>query len=273
VAATIVFLEHELQARLGIAYMAHAFAQRWERSGHRVLYHRGAGTPPAGDVAILHVDLTVVPDSYRALDRHYARVVNSATWDIRKSRYSGCRVARGDVWAGQVLIKTDANHGGHVDDALRRLAAAEGAAGDIAARAVMDSYYLCDSMRDVPGAIWDTPGVLVEKFIPERDALGNYLRVWTFFGPEERSTRYLSRDLLIRAGNYVSREAVPVPDEMRAMREKLGFDFGKFDYVRHEGGYVLLDANRTPGAPARLADDPEVAASFDRVARGIEAFL
>jgi hypothetical protein len=271
--ATIVILEHQLQGRLGIPYMAHELATRWQASGHRVIHHRGLASPPPGDVALLHVDLTVIPESYRELARSYPRVINVATWDIRKSVYSQCRLQRGDDWAGQVLIKTDANHGGHIDDALRRMAVAEGLATDIPVRAMMDSYYLCETMRHVPDAIWDTPGVLVEKFVPERDERGAYLRIWTFFGDRERSSRYRSLAQLIKADDVLEREEVPVPEEMRAMRSRLGFDFGKFDYVRHEGGYVLLDANRTPTAPARIFENPQLAAGLDHLAGGIDRFL
>ena len=271
--ATIVVLEHRHQAKLGIHYMAYEFAKRWEESGHRVLFHRGLDAPPAGDVALLHHDLTVVPEAYLEAARRYRRVLNGATADIRKSRYSECLLARGDPWAGRVIIKTEANHGGHVDDALRRASLAAGQASDVAELPLMDHYYLCDSMRHVPDAIWATPGVIVEKFIPEEDERGTYLRVWTFFGGEERSTRYRAKVPLIRFADCVDPEPVAVPEEMRAMRARLGFDFGKFDYVKHDGRYFLLDANRTPGAPGAFTADPQVKASLDRVARGIEAFL
>lgn len=271
--ATIVILEHRLQDQLGIHYMAHELARRWEASGHRVLFHRGLGPPPAGDVALLHHDLTVVPDSYLELAGRFPRVVNGATADIRKSRYSECLVARGDPWEGEVIIKTEANHGGHIDDALRRMALAAGHATDLVSRAVMDNYYLCRSLRHVPDAIWTTPGVIVEKFLPEQDERGTYIRIWTFLGVEERSSRYRAKVPLIRFADYIDRETVPVPDEMRALRERLGFDFGKFDYVKHGGRYFLLDANRTPGAPLAFATDTAVKESLDRVARGIEAFV
>lgn len=272
--ATIVLLEHQLQDRLGIPYMAHLFAQHWERWGHRVLFHRGLASPPPADVAILHVDLTVIPQSYRDLASRYPRVLNARTWDIRKSAYTKIRVQRGDSWTGRVLIKTDANHGGHVDDALRRMAISEGLAQDIPERSLMDHYYLCDSAARVPDAIWDAPGVLVEKFMPETDDGGGYyLRVYTFCGSQERSTRYRSDSPLIRAANYVSREPVELPPTVRAWREELGFDMGKLDYVLHEGEFVLLDANRTPAAPGHFVSDPEVAASFERLAHGIEDFL
>ena len=57
------------------------------------------------------------------------------------------------------------------------------------------------------------------------------------------------------------------------VRARLGFDYGKFDYVKHEGRYYLLDANRTPGAPESFVNDASVRASLDRLAGGIEAFL
>lgn len=271
--ATIVILEHEFQDRLGIPYMAHAFAESWRRRGHRVLYHRARTAPPPGDVALLHHDLTVVPDSYLALARGYRRVVNLATRDISKSRYSACRLMRGDPWEGQVFVKTDANHGGHVDDALHRMALSAGLASDIRPGPVMADYYLCESIGKVPEPLWDTPGVIVEKFIPERDERGLYLRMWTFFGDRDRSSRYRSHSPLIKAENVLDREDVPVPDEMRALRASLGFDFGKFDYVLHEGRYVLLDANRTPGAPTDLVKNFQLAAVFDELARGIDVFL
>jgi hypothetical protein len=271
--ATIVVLEHALQERLPIRYMAHEFIAPWERAGHRVVVHRGLGTPPRGDIALLHVDLTVVPESYLGLARCYERVLNGATGDIRKSRYSECILARGDPWPGRVIIKTEANHGGHIDDALRVMALEAGMPTELAPQSVMDDYYLCRSMRDVPDGIWTTPGVIVEKYIPEEDERGNHLRVWTFFGAEERSNRYRARVPLIRIADTVDREPVPVPDEMRAWRARLGFDYGKFDYVKHEGRYYLLDANRTPGAPESLVNDASVRASLDRLAGGIEAFL
>lgn len=271
--ATIVLLEHQMQGRLGLPYMAHAFAHRWQERGHRVHFHRGVSAPPPGDVALAHLDVTVVPGSYRELERRYPRVINGRAWDIRKSRYSAVRVLRDDPWPGKVIIKSEANHGGHVDDALRRMALKEGLATDIPERAVLDSYYLCDSMRNVPAGIWDMDGVIVEKFVPESDAGGNYLRVWTFLGSCERNMRYCSDDLMIRVGNFKSREPAEVPPEMRAWREKLGFEYGKLDYVRHEGQYILLDANRTPGAPADFASDPSIAEAWDRLSRGIDDFL
>jgi hypothetical protein len=37
-----------------------------------------------------------------------------------------------------------------------------------------------------------------------------------------------------------------VPNKLRLERQRLGFDFGKFDYVLENGVAQLLDANATP---------------------------
>ena len=54
------------------------------------------------------------------------------------------------------------------------------------------------------------------------------------------------------------------PGEIVALRQRLGFDFGKFDYVLHQGRSYLLDVNRTPAfghSPARLRRQGEVLAA------------
>lgn len=253
--------------------MAYAFAERWERGGHRVLHHRGLHAPPAGDVAIAHVDLTVVPEAYRALQARYPRVVNGAVADISKRRYSDCVLARGTPWNGPVIVKTDANYSGQVENSLRRLATEAGRATDIPVGPVMTRYPIYQSAADVPGKIWDMPGINVEKLVPEQDERGFYLRVWTFFGSRERTSRYLSHEVVIKSSSYIEREVVVVPDEMRELRARLGFDYGKFDYVRHDGRFYLLDANRTPAAPAQFVSSPDVVASLDQLAAGIDGFL
>ena len=72
-------------------------------------------------------------------------------------------------------------------------------------------------------------------------------------GRRERCTRYLAADPLVKGANFLARETVPVPDELRAQRERRGFDYGKFDFVVSDGRAVLLDANCTPFAPLKAA--------------------
>jgi hypothetical protein len=71
-------------------------------------------------------------------------------------------------------------------------------------------------------------------------------------GDRERCTRHVCRDPIIKGDNVVSRTASPVPDALRVERNRLGFDYGKFDFVIHDGVPVLFDANRTPSSSLNL---------------------
>jgi hypothetical protein len=75
----------------------------------------------------------------------------------------------------------------------------------------------------------------------------------------------------VKADNAVHREPATVPIEIREERRRLGFDYGKFDFVVHGDGPILLDANRTPGGSATLTDEYDRGAA--ELAKGIDAFL
>jgi len=111
---------------------------------------------------------------------------------------------------------------------------------------------------------------VVERFLPEQDARGFWLRAWVFFGDRERCTRYCGTLPIVKSAEIIAREPVPVPDELRAERERLGFDYGKFDFVVRDGRAILFDANRTPSAPPL---SPEMDASNARLAGGLDALL
>jgi hypothetical protein len=270
--ATIVILEHELQRHVQLPYMAYALAERWRRAGHEVEVHHGTHEPPAGDVALVNIDLTVIPPAYQALFARYRRVINGRVTDVSKSRFSVDLLDRYSDWIGPVIVKTEANYGGKPEALLRSVAAQAGIACDVPQGPVAEGYPVFGALREVPEAAWRTPGLVVERFLPERDAEGYYYsRHWIFFGERERSVRVKARTAIIKSSDSIGREEVPVPAQMRALRARLGFDFGKFDYVRHGERFVLLDANRTPSLPAY--SDPVVSAGQDVLAAGLEAFL
>ena len=59
---------------------------------------------------------------------------------------------------------------------------------------------------------------------------------------------------MVKFRGVMERTSEPVPDELRRIRQEMGFDYGKFDYGVVNGEVVLYDVNRTPGASA----DPRV---------------
>lgn len=271
--ATIVLLEHALQQQTGTDYMAHLLARFWRERGHKVFLQCGTANPPPADLAVLHVDLTTVPRAYVEMASRYPRVINLGVTDISKRGFRGDDIlTRESTWSGPVIVKTNANFGGRIDQYLRDCLLKLGeSADDVAPAPVLADYPVYASLGEVPADFWSTSDYVVERFTPERDANGHYMRVWVFLGDRERSMRYRSAAEVIKSANFQDAQPVPVPDELRAWRTRLGFDFGKFDYVMHDGRCILLDVNRTPGAPP--VQMLGVLESYRALAEGVERFL
>jgi hypothetical protein len=253
-------------------FLLRSLAAHWLDAGHDIILVEGLGDWPDADVAIMHIDLSVVPAAYSAAAQRYPVVVNGAAIDVRKRLVSRNLVARNDGWTGPVIIKTDLNYSGipekHAAERFRR----DGKPADLPAAVVSTTrpYPILNSASEVSAEVWDNPGLVVERFLPEQDAHGYWARAWVFFGDRERCTRYRGTHPIVKSATVVAHEPVPVPDELRAERERLGFDFGKFDFVVRDGKAILFDANRTPSAPPPSA---EMEASNARLAGGLEALL
>jgi hypothetical protein len=263
-------------------YFLSAMAEAWREDGIETVVVHGTRERPDADAAVLHVDVTVAPPEYVDFVRSYPVAINGAIADISKRRISRQLVRRGDGWAGPVVVKTDRNCGGGPEDRL----AARGTALRRAVRAVRGAlpwtyrarikttqYPVLASQDAVPSAVWRNRDLVVERFLPEiRDGL-HAVRTWVFLGDRETNSICWSRREIVKADSVVRREpCAEIPDELRAMRRDLGFDFGKFDYVLREGRVILFDANRTP----TLGTFPTEAGYLPKIrhlAEGIRAFL
>ena len=270
---TIIILEHLMQEGFDRPYIVYALAERWRTQGHEILIHYGTGDPPPGDIAIVNIDLTVIPSAYVRLFDLYPRVINGATTDISKRGFSQLILERDSDWAGPVLIKTDAHFGGRIDRRLRQRAIDAGQAPDIPLSVTLKDYPILRSIAEVPPKVWDNHGLIVEKFIPEQDEHGYYMRVWVFFGDQERSFRFRANIPNIKSHHIQKREAVAVPQEIHNWRRRLGFDFGKFDYLMLHGEPMLIDTNRTPGTPPDYVSKPDVSAGMGIPSQGLDSFL
>ena len=240
----------------------------WQEAGHEVVMVAGTGALPDADLAILHVDLSVVPEDYAEAARRYPRVVNASVADIRKRAISRYLLARDDEWKGLVIVKSDLNTSGVPE--LRASFRARGGEFDARTRSsVLPRYRVFRGLEAVPEQAWSNPDLVVEKFLPEHDDKGFYLRTWTFLGEHEICRRFARNKMIIKGADYLGFELVPVPDLLRAERERLGFDYGKFDFVVRDGQPILLDVNKTPGMPAR----PELCEAYRDLAGGLGSLL
>lgn len=235
------------------SYFMRVIGEVWASQGVGVRVQRGPGEVRDADLVVNHVDITVTPPAYAECLAHARRTINGRVLDISKRVVSQSLVKPGDGYAGPVMVKTDRNFGG-VREARqpglwRRCRRWWQSCAPWTQRDHLrvDDYRVFDTAAQVPEEVWRNPHLVVERFLPERRDGCFCLRTWTFLGDRETNSLSYAREPVVKSAGVVRREVIDdVPDELRAHRRRLGFDFGKFDYVLHDGRVVLFDANRTP---------------------------
>jgi hypothetical protein len=236
------------------------------RSGHRVSSHGGPERVPDADLGFLHVDLSVVPPPYLAALAKFPKSVNGGTADIRKRGYSTLLLRQGEPWSGPVIVKTDLNSSGMVE----RLKAARAEGRPV--KIERPEYPVYESVHDVPPGVWNDPALIVERFITDIHD-GHYcICCYWFLGDAEVNLRLYSSERVVKGATTLRVEHVPVPENLRALRRRMAFDYGKFDYVMQGSEAVLFDANRTPATLLMdkfgLLDE-----SVSKLATGLDSLL
>lgn len=269
--ASILIITHRYDDFMGRAYLVKGFFRHWAEFGHKVIIAPGRYPDAEADLVIQHVDCSVLPPEYAEILARYPVVINGTARDIRKRAISSVLVRPGDGWHGPVIVKADLNCGGVPEWRHNWAAANERQRLPHPLRPCLTDYPIYQSPDEVPEETWANPDLVVERFVPEQDEKGYWLRTWLFFGDNERCSRSCSPKPIVKGPDVFLREPAPVPEEMRLERQRLGFDYGKFDFVVHQGRPYLLDANRTPGSARNLAE--EFARGALNLAHGIDGFV
>jgi hypothetical protein len=218
-----------------------------ETMGHSWQVTRGPTVVP-GDAALLHVDCTVINEEYLALGSRYPRALNFRVADTSKRNVSKLLLQRGDPWDGRVIVKSDLNYRGILEDVHNRRAARAGKAPPHPGAARLGQYHVFEAVDDIDDGVWNDARLVVERFLPEVNADGGFvIRTWVFMGGKDSCNRIVTPNWIAKAGDAVRFDPIPVPEQLRAERERLNFDYGKFDFVMNGDEPLLLDANRTPG--------------------------
>jgi hypothetical protein len=229
-----------------------ALIRHWENRGHSLTI--GPAFTEGADAHVLHIDRTFVTAADLPPDPGTARVVNWNVRDISKKTITAIPVRPGDDWDGPVIVKTNLNHYGAPENDGTRLTRAQSNRQKMAEyswrsarRLPRRGYPVLPARRYVPSWVWDDASLVVERFMPERDGDLYCLRGWMFFGSRSYSWRIRATDPLVKTASRVDHSYLTeVPDELLALRRRHGFDFGKFDYVVHDGRAIVLDVNKTP---------------------------
>jgi hypothetical protein len=242
-----------------------------ETLGHSWQVTSGPKAVP-GDVALLHVDATVVGEEYLSLREHYAKTINFGTGDISKQKISRLILKKGETWNGQVIVKSNYNNRAVMEHLHNQRALLRGQPKPHPEVSLAPTYRVFDGVGEIGEDVWTDPRLIVERFTPEKDAEGGFvLRTWVFIGSRERCTRMVTSSAISKAADVLRYEPASVPDELREIRRELQFDFGKFDFVIHDGKPLLLDANRTPGVARAI--EPLMKAGVRNLADGLNELI
>lgn len=248
-------------------YVITRFADYWREDGHEVRFVFGpSGFVPA-DIALLHVDLSVVPEPYLELAARYPVCLNGRVRDIRHSAFSRQMVRPGDGYEGAVIVKSDLNHGGLPERTLegplrrawRRLRRGfPSRDSDSLSCGTPLEYRVYQHCCDVPPACFQRPDLMVERFLPEREDGLYHVRTYQFLGDRWTCARLSSSEPVVNDHTEIRSEPVEPHPDIERLRQALGFDYGKFDYVLHAGEPVLLDTNKTTNVSAVVTPELEV---------------
>lgn len=244
---TILVLFHARE-QPGFNFAMRSFEAGWRDMGYRVEHHYGVpGGAVRADFLFPQIDLTREPSSYvHYIENFDGVVVNRRIHDISKRRYSESLVYPGDAYAGPVIVKSDANHNGNPEWRLapRWWRGVLKVCGKQPGRTL--DYHVFANLGLVPRRFFRSKNHIVEKFLPEVEGAFRFLRMYFFLGDQGASIRLKSTFDIIKDYNATEREDVDTPGELVALRKRLGLDYGKIDYVIHEGRVVVLDINKTP---------------------------
>jgi hypothetical protein len=225
----------------------------WKKRGHQVSVTSAPYVD--ADCVLLHIDTTIIKPELIPVTRPNTLFLNKNVTDISKRRISRNLVSHAHDYNGPVIVKTNGDFFGlpvvpqnrwhRTLWALRKTATPK--TWRYLRMLPQKSYPILKNKSEVPAWVWRREDIVVERFMAEIDDGLYVLRLWVFLGTREYGVKLYARSPIVKSNDIVRYEYLTeVPDKLRQERQRLGFDFGKFDYVLENGVAQLLDANATP---------------------------
>ncbi|MEM9165547.1 MAG: hypothetical protein AAGB48_00815 [Planctomycetota bacterium] len=260
--------------------------EAWKRLGHGIVVTRDPDEACRADVLLPHLDVSRIPEPIWKRIRTHARLLNRHIRDVRKSAISAHLLNREDPHTGPVIVKTNNNSGGFRDferTVPRWLRTASLAWHRVlwspAARRhgfrwtrMLPRYPVFPSIESVPTSVWANPHLVVERFFePDRDAEGRYVMfMWIVLGDRGLGRTLSGRTRVVKDTNAKLGAFERPPEMILATQRSLGVEYGKIDYVVHQGQPVVLDINPTPVVTGESRTDKHILES-GRIASAIES--
>jgi len=277
----IVILVHRDDPHLSeLSYVVQPIVSAWKESGYDVSIVSGPQATADGDIALLHVNLTRVPDDHLEFINRFPVVLNGRVVDISKRTVSRNLVQPGDGYEGPVIVKSNLNSGGRRESRAHAAASPTNKMMRELRKSLpwayrtefkASDYRIFPTVDEVPEPVWTNSYLVVEKFLAEMHDGLYARRTWIFFGDQELSSVGYAACPIIGRQDIVREEPAEVPEDLRQIRRDLGFDYGKFDYVIVGGQAVLFDANRTPTRGQRPPEEEQERGRL--LAAGLQSFL
>jgi hypothetical protein len=281
-----VYVESRASFRVSPTYELQVVLPKLRAAGVRVRILDRPLKAGHADAAMLHVDLTEVPERFRDLRSVYPRTINGGALSIHRHLYSTLRLNSDDRYPGPVVVKTVLNSRGRPELRARKYRNAWTRAG-YTLREIIDpqfkqrmapAYRFLASVDDVSPEVWRDSRLMVERFaFPTLDPpIVKYRYIFLF--DVELVLRQAFNDALCKGPALISNEvaALPAPESVMAVRRRLSLDYGSIDYFVVDGRAVVIDANKTYSSnpdwaqrfPFRQAYSEAVAARLIAFARG-----
>lgn len=242
-----------------IKYLISPLAEKWREDGHDVEFFSGCRKFSSADLALLHVDLSVVPKSYIKFARRYPRILNERVIDIRKSAISPNLIGLKSDYQGQVIAKTDLNAGGNPEHFYERYPFEEKrllvrlwrtAVRAISGTNVPDppgkDYKIFDNIKHVPPNILNNQRYIIEKFLPEIENGLYFTRRCHVLG-NRSITQRMGNPNPLGGGFAPVFEWIDCDPEVLEIARKFGLDYGAIDYTVVKGRVNMFDLNKTIG--------------------------
>jgi hypothetical protein len=278
----VLFHANHKPEDIGSDHAIGLIAGLWRKEGHEVRLLVGCREHWDADIAILHVDMSVVPRRYVKFVRRYPVLINGRILDIRKSRISRNLLHHNSNYEGRVIVKTDLNSAGIPERTLLTNALWHRVRSrlrlDRAAERPLDfvkRYSIHESIRHIPADALVAPGMVIEKFVPETEGEWYFVRRSFILGDRVISYRMGDKQPIVEAGLPGVFEWIENSPEVLAVSRELGLDYGTIDYTTNGGEMVVLDVNKTPGraAPPDEAAMRDYETILQTIAPGINKFF
>jgi hypothetical protein len=205
----------------------------------------------SASVAIVHVNLTEVPDTLLPSPNSYQLCLNGKAKSIHRHLYSRARIDQESAYAGPVIVKTVLNHRGLPElihrcrsdlQLLRRWRFDR-------ARLMREhcpEYVIYLSKELVPKTVWGDERLLVERFLPKSTSLPVIKYRYDFFLDVTLHMRAVYDSLLCDHTKVREVSVVrDIPHAVTEARRSLHLDFGSIDYFVVDDEAVAVDANKT----------------------------